>query len=83
LPLQQGQARLTHFRIDAEHSNAHTAWLRMGSPQTPTAAQRAELVQAGELQAMATPAHAAVVESRGTITFSLPRQAVSLLVLEM
>ena len=83
LPLRQGEARLTHFRIDGEHSNAHTAWLRMGSPQTPTDAQRAGLIKAGELQAIATPAHVGVVDARGTIAFSLPRQAVSLFVIEM
>ena len=83
LPVRQAEARLQHLRIDAEHSNAHTAWLRMGSPQTPTDAQRAELQKAGQLQAMPAPAHTAVVDSRGTITFTLPRQAVSLLVLQM
>jgi xylan 1,4-beta-xylosidase len=54
----------------------------MGSPQAPTDAQRAGLMKAGELQAMATPAHVAVIDSRGTLAFSLPRQAVSLIVIE-
>lgn len=26
---------LRHYRIDAEHSNAHTVWVRLGSPQDP------------------------------------------------
>ena len=34
----------------------------MGSPQTPTEPQRAELEKAGQLQAMAAPAHVAVLE---------------------
>jgi xylan 1,4-beta-xylosidase len=83
LPVRQADARLTHFRIDAEHSNAHTAWLRMGSPQTLTGSQRAELEKAGQLQAMAASARLAVLDSRSTMTFTLPRQAVSLLVIEM
>jgi xylan 1,4-beta-xylosidase len=83
LPVRQAEARLTHFRIDAAHSNAHTAWLRMGSPQTLTGSQQAELEKAGQLQAMAAPARVAVVDSRSTMTFTLPRQAVSLLVIEM
>ena len=29
------RARLAHFRIDEDHSNAFTAWKRMGSPQQP------------------------------------------------
>jgi hypothetical protein len=32
---------------------------------------------------MAAPARVAVVDSRSTMTFTLPRQAVSLLVIEM
>jgi xylan 1,4-beta-xylosidase len=83
LPLRKGEARLQHFRIDAEHSNAHTAWLRMGAPQAPTDAQRAGLLKAAQLETIPAPAPVAVAESRGTITFSLPRQAVSLLVIEM
>jgi xylan 1,4-beta-xylosidase len=34
---------MQHFRIDNEHSNAYTAWQRMGSPQNPTPDQCAEL----------------------------------------
>jgi xylan 1,4-beta-xylosidase len=83
LPVRQAEARLTHFRIDAAHSNAHTAWLRMGSPQTLTESQHAELEKAGQLQAMPAPARVPVLDSRSTITFTLPRQAVSLLVIEM
>ena len=77
-----GEARLQHFRIDAEHSNAYTAWLRMGSPQAPTAPQRAQLEQAGQLEAMPVAA-LTVSASRATITFTLPRQAVSLFVIEL
>ena len=83
LPVARAEARLQHFRIDAEHSNAYTAWLRMGSPQTPTGPQRAQLEHAGQLQAMPGPDAVTVSESRATVSFSLPRQAVSLLVIEM
>ncbi len=36
LPLANGRAKLEHFRMDEDHSNAFTAWKRMGSPQQPT-----------------------------------------------
>jgi len=32
-------ARLTHWRIDAEHSNSFSAWCAAGSPKDPTDAQ--------------------------------------------
>jgi xylan 1,4-beta-xylosidase len=83
LPARRAEARLHHFRIDADHSNAHTAWLRMGSPQKPTAEQRVQLERAGELESVASPAALKVSDSRATLTFSLPRQGVSLLVIEM
>jgi len=43
LPSVVREARQTHFRIDEEHSNAFTAWKRIGSPQSPTAEQYALL----------------------------------------
>jgi xylan 1,4-beta-xylosidase len=77
------RARLRHFRIDAEHSNAHTAWRRMGSPQAPTPAQYAQLEQAGRLQTL-DPAKTTLAASdqAAEIKFALPRQGVSLIVLE-
>ena len=30
--MKQGKAKLQHFRIDETHSNAYTAWQRLGSP---------------------------------------------------
>ena len=82
LPLQSGEARLEHFRIDREHGNAFTAWQRMGSPQQPTPGQYAQLERAGQLAQMAGPPAVRVDQGHATLRFSLPRQAVSLLVLQ-
>ena len=45
-----------HFRIDATHSNAYTAWQRLGSPAVPTAAQYKQLEAASELAPLAPAA---------------------------
>ena len=82
LPLRAGTAHLRHYTIDAAHSNAYTAWQRMGSPATPTPAQIAQLQQAGQLQLASAPAPLQVANGEATLRLSLPRQAVSLLVLE-
>jgi xylan 1,4-beta-xylosidase len=82
LPLASGRARLTHFRVDDEHSNAFTRWQRMGAPTAPTDAQYAELVAAGQLAALAAAPPVAVERGTARIEFALPRRAVSLLVLE-
>jgi len=42
-----GKAVLTQYVIDKEHSNSYELWLRMGSPQTPSSAQIAELERRG------------------------------------
>jgi xylan 1,4-beta-xylosidase len=76
------KARVQHFRIDADHSNAYTAWLRMASPQNPSTAQYAALERASDLAELQPPSAVAFADGRATIDFTLPRQAVSLLVLE-
>jgi xylan 1,4-beta-xylosidase len=69
---------VTHDRVDATHSNAYEAWKRMGSPQAPTKAQYRELERAGQLQQLEPSRHVKVEDGRVRLTFSLPRQAVSL-----
>jgi xylan 1,4-beta-xylosidase len=81
IPLQNGQATLTHYRIDADHSNSYTAWLRMGSPLAPSAEQYAQLEQAGQLAEFGSPRTIRVQGGNANVQFNLPRQGVSLLVL--
>ncbi|MBV9852221.1 MAG: beta-xylosidase [Armatimonadetes bacterium] len=83
LPASSGTARLEHFRIDADHSNAFTAWKAMGSPQSPTPTQYAQLEKAGQLTRLSTPATAPIADGQATLHFTLPRQGVSLLVLSL
>ncbi len=78
----KGQARVTHLRIDADHSNAYTAWQRMGSPQQPTPDQVSELEKAGQLQAAGPVQPLAITDPVTTLRFVLPRQAVSLWIVE-
>jgi xylan 1,4-beta-xylosidase len=79
LPLANGEAKLQHFRIDEDHSNAFTAWKRIGSPQHPTPEQYAKLENTGRLAALGTTETVQVLSGRATLRFKLPRQAVSLL----
>ena len=81
LPVTNGAATLTHYRIDADHSNAYAAWKRMGSPLPLTDAQFAELEQAGQLAALGKPTAVTVKNGQTQVKFTLPRQGVSLLVL--
>ena len=83
LPANLASARLTHYRIDQQHSNAYAEWLRLGSPLAPNAAQYAALRQSSELAKLTgSPATVTVAAGQATLEFPLPRQAVSLVVLE-
>ncbi|WP_348263515.1 beta-xylosidase [Telmatobacter sp. DSM 110680] len=73
---------LEHYRIDDSHSNAYTVWKQMGSPQSPTAKQYAELRQAGQLELLTSPQWLDVNEGKVTVAMELPRQAISLLRLQ-
>ncbi len=81
LPLDWGKKKLSHFRIDETHSNAFSVWKEMGSPAQPTAAQLAQLEQAGQLAPLHPPETVRVQNGALTVRFPLPRQGVSLLVL--
>jgi hypothetical protein len=83
LPEGARPTRARHFRIDEEHSNAYTAWKRMGSPQNPTSDQYLQLEKAGQLAELQPVDVARGDDGAATIRVSLPRQAVSLLVLDV
>jgi xylan 1,4-beta-xylosidase len=83
LGVKQGQAKLTHYRIDTTHSNAYTVWRAQGSPAKPSADQYKALEAASELATLTgSPATIAVADGKATLPIVLPRQAVSLVVVE-
>jgi xylan 1,4-beta-xylosidase len=82
LPLPDGTSRLRHFRIDAAHSNSFEVWKQLGSPEHPTPEQYATLEKAGRLAALDVPQALETKDGAATVRFALPRQAVSLLVIE-
>lgn len=79
IPAAAKRGQLHHYRIDREHSNSYTVWKEMGSPQKPTPEQYARLESAGKLQLL-EPSRAVQMD-RGNVdlSFSLPRQGVSLI----
>jgi xylan 1,4-beta-xylosidase len=79
LPPATGQARLEHYQVDEEHSNAVTAWQKMGSPKELTPEQYAQLEKAGQLALLDGPKTVDVKDGKATVKFNLPRQGVALL----
>jgi xylan 1,4-beta-xylosidase len=82
LPRGAESARVTHYRIDASHSNAFAEWRRMGSPAEPSESQYDRLRKAGALGLLEGAASPAPAKGALTLRFPLPRQAVSLVVLD-
>ena len=76
------RARVTHYRIDQDHSNAFARWKEMGSPQAPSAEQYTALEKAGHLATLGNAEVVAMDQHTAALRFKLPRQAVSLLMLQ-
>jgi xylan 1,4-beta-xylosidase len=79
LPESVRLALVEHFRIDAHHSNAFTAWKQMKSPQSPSPEQSEQLQSAGQLQLLTSPAWIPIEHGEAHLQFTLPRQGMSLL----
>jgi xylan 1,4-beta-xylosidase len=82
LPARAAGARLTHYRIDEHHGNAYAEWKRMGSPIAPNEQLYQRLIEASRLAPMEAPRAASISKGASTLRFTLPRQGVSLLVLD-
>ena len=74
--------RVTHYRIDEEHSNAFSAWKRLGSPQQPTPEQYSALEQKGRLATLAPEEQFKIQNGALRLKITLPRQAVHLLLIQ-
>lgn len=83
LPSGLATAKFTHYRIDQNHSNAYAEWQRLGSPIAPNEKQYAQLERASDLATLTdSPPTVSVDGGKAQVAFTLPRQAVSLLIVE-
>jgi xylan 1,4-beta-xylosidase len=77
------EIKVTHFRIDRDHSNSYATWLAMGSPIAPTDAQRQALLKAAQLTLLGgAEQRVSVDKNSAKLDFRLPRQGVSLLIVQ-
>jgi Glycosyl hydrolases family 39. len=79
LPAGVNRILVRHYRVDRDHSDSYAVWKAMGSPQQPTREQYAKLERAGQLELLQSPQWLPVTGGKVTVSFSLPRQGVSLL----
>jgi xylan 1,4-beta-xylosidase len=83
LPRSMKNPRVTHYRIDADHSNSYSAWQKMGSPTAPNEKQYAELQAAAKLTTLNSVEMVQTKRGELDISFNLPRQGVSLLFVDL
>jgi xylan 1,4-beta-xylosidase len=79
--LPAGRVLIHHYRVDGAHSNAYEVWKKMGSPQSPTAEQYSQLEREGKLGLLQPPGWHTTTKGTLPVKFTLPRQGVSLIVL--
>ena len=72
-----GRVHVQRFLMDAQHSNAYSAWQRMGSPEQPTAQQFMELQQAAKLETV-DRSDSVAHDGRVELDLKLERQGVML-----
>ncbi len=80
--LAAGSYVLEHYRIDAGHSNAHTVWKSLGSPQDPTPSELEKIKARQGLEQCEPTREVTPVERSLRLTVALALPAVSLLILE-
>jgi xylan 1,4-beta-xylosidase len=73
--------RVEHYRIDDTHSNAHTVWKALGSPQDPTPDELTAIRARQGLELLDEPGAVRPADGVLEVDLSLPSESVSLLVL--
>lgn len=81
LPGSSTAWRAKHYRIDGSHSNAHSEWVRQGSPMYPSPEQYRAIKDRDGLELLEPPRSIAVERGAATLRFAMPAHALSLLVL--
>lgn len=82
LPFTTDSLKVWHYRIDADHSNAYTEWVRQGRPMYPAPGQRAAILARSGLEQLEAPTRVTLVDGRAKLAFRMPAHAVSLLTLQ-
>jgi len=74
----RGEVAVRHWRIDAAHSNSHSAWRAQGGPQDPTEAQLQAIRTRQGLERLEPDRRETVRDGTLTLRLSLPLPSVSL-----
>ncbi|HSH78205.1 MAG TPA: hypothetical protein VLA19_06705 [Herpetosiphonaceae bacterium] len=79
LPFDAGSVQVRHWRVDARHSNSHSAWLEAGAPQDPSAGQLRAIKDRQGLEHLESNHGVPLQGGQLRLSLRLPLPAVSLL----
>ncbi|MGI6366838.1 MAG: GH39 family glycosyl hydrolase [Anaerolineae bacterium] len=79
LPPEAAAARVEHYRIDGQHSNAWAEWLRQGRPRYPAGGQREAILSRAGLELLEPPRELPLEEGALALKLEMPAHSVSLL----
>ena len=79
--LADGTHKLSHFRIDNEHSNAYAEFVRQGEPLFPEGEVYDAIKARDELEKLTEDAEITVKDGKAVLSFTAPAHAVSLLII--
>lgn len=79
VPTEARAVTVRHWRIDGEHSNAYTEWVRQGRPDYPAGGQRQAIAARGGLELLDAPRALRLDDGGLRVSFALPVHGISLL----
>ena len=80
--LAPGSYRCTHYRIDADHSNAYAQWVAEGRPRYPQGECYERIKRADALEWYEPDRVVSAEKGETTVTWRMPAHAVSMIILE-
>ena len=80
--LAPGSYRCTHYRIDADHSNAYAQWVAEGRPRYPRGERYERIKRADALERYEPDRVVSAEKGETMVTWRMPAHAVSMIILE-
>jgi len=78
----EGPYKVTHYRIDKNHSNAYAEWVRQGRPDYPVGEQYDAIKKRDSLELLSPVQTVSSVDGVLKLGFDMPVKSVSLIVIE-
>ena len=82
IPFNAKMATVTHYRVDAAHSNAYAEWVNQGKPMYPSDEQYAAMKAVDGLETLKSAGDVEVMVGGIRLDFEMPVHAVSLVVVQ-